>query len=39
MIASDNIKTKPNLCRATIQIGQRGTERKKKVEGQSLHRV
>ena len=26
-------------CRATIQIGQRGTERKKKVEGQSLHRV
>ena len=26
-------------CRATIQIGQRGKEREKKVEGQSLHRV
>lgn len=26
-------------CRATIQIGQRGKGREKKVEGQSLHRV
>ena len=26
-------------CRATIQIGQRGKRREKKVEGQSLHRV